>query len=87
MKRKFLHILAIAALCAGAASCTDLSEELYSSVTTENYYNTKASRFDHNFLHLLRTSLQEGRTRYTDAFRLTGCWGDKYDKLMARVTE
>ena len=41
MKRKFLHILAIAALCAGAASCTDLSEELYSSVTTENYYNTK----------------------------------------------
>lgn len=72
-----------------------LRDEVLSSISNAvargkaggNYYNTKASRFDHNFLHLLRTSLQEGRTRYTDAFRLTGCWGDKYDKLMARVTE
>lgn len=40
MIRKLLHIITIATLCAGAVGCTDLDEELFSSVTTENYYNT-----------------------------------------------
>lgn len=74
---------------------SDVRDEVLSTISNAiakrkaggNYYNTKAARLDHNFLNMLRASLQEGRTRYTDAFRLTGCWGSKYDKLMAQVTE
>lgn len=36
-----------------------------------NFYNTLATRIDHNFLHALNESVNEGKTLYTEAFRLT----------------
>jgi Zn-dependent peptidase ImmA (M78 family) len=36
-----------------------------------DYYNTAASRIDHRFFHALLGSLHEGKTLYSDAFRLT----------------
>ena len=50
-----------------------------------NFYNTVSSRLDHNFLSLLFTSVHEGKTRYTDAYRMTSCWGKTFDRLMTEV--
>ncbi len=52
-----------------------------------NFYNNVSSRLDHNFLALLFTSVHDGKTRYTDAYRMTGCWGKTFDRLMAEVSE
>ena len=41
MTKKFLHIIAVATLCAASVGCTNLDEELFSSVSTDNYYNTQ----------------------------------------------
>ena len=37
-----------------------------------NYYSTKRSRLDYRFVERLAASVSEGRTSYTDAYRLTG---------------
>lgn len=50
-----------------------------------NFYNSASSRLDHNFLSLLFASVHEGKTRYTDAYRMTGCWGKTFDRLMTKV--
>ena len=50
-----------------------------------NFYNSMSSRMDHNFLSLLFTSVHEGKTRYTDAYRMTGCWGKTFERMMAEV--
>lgn len=52
-----------------------------------NFYNNVSVRLDHNFLSLLFTSVHEGKTRYTDAYRMTGCWGKTFNRLMAEVLE
>ena len=39
--------------------------------------------WDPNFLQLLRASVHEGTTRYTDAYRITGCWGTDFDRLIS----
>lgn len=43
-----------------------------SSASGGNYYSTKRSRLDHRFVERLAASVSEGRTSYTDAYRLTG---------------
>lgn len=43
-----------------------------SSTSGGNYYSTKRSRLDHRFVERLVASVSEGRTSYTDAYRLTG---------------
>ncbi len=50
-----------------------------------NFYNSMSSRMDHNFLSLLFTSVHEGKTRYTDAYRMTGCWGRTFERMMTEV--
>ena len=40
MTRKIRYIIAVAVLCSASVACTNLDEELFSSVTTGNYYNT-----------------------------------------------
>ena len=50
-----------------------------------NFYKNLSSRLDHNFLSLLFASVHEGKTRYTEAYRMTGCWGKTFDKLMDEV--
>ncbi len=47
-----------------------------------DFYRTKRSQLDGNFLSMLNTSVLEGRTRYTEAYRLTGCHGKTYEALM-----
>ncbi len=44
-----------------------------------------SSRFDHNFLSLLHRSVHDGKTRYTEAYRMTGCWGKSFEELMLRL--
>ena len=43
-----------------------------SSASGDNYYSTKRSRLDQRFVERLAASVSEGRTSYTDAYRLTG---------------
>ena len=52
-----------------------------------NFYSTLSSGLDHKFLSLLFASVHEGKTRYTDAYRMTGCWGKTFDRLMTEVLE
>lgn len=40
MIRKLGYLIATSTLCVGLVACTNLDEELYSSVTPENYYNS-----------------------------------------------
>jgi Zn-dependent peptidase ImmA (M78 family) len=49
-----------------------------------NYYNTKMSRFDHRLLEHITTSLYEGRTQYTEAFRMTGTNRKTFAELLQR---
>lgn len=50
-----------------------------------NFYITTSSRLDHNFLSLLVASIHDGKTRYTDAYRMTGCRGASFNRLMLEV--
>ncbi len=70
--------------------CTKQLYDISQNVKKENksggnFYNTVSSRLDHNFLSLLFTSVHEGKTRYTDAYRMTSCWGKTFDRLMTEV--
>jgi Zn-dependent peptidase ImmA (M78 family) len=50
-----------------------------------NYYNTKQSRVDHRILERLIASVDEGRTSYTEALRLTGTNRRTFPNLLERV--
>lgn len=57
-------------------------EQKESTVSGGNYYNTKQSRLDHRFLARLSASISEGRTTYTQAYRLTGSNRTTFPKLL-----
>lgn len=50
-----------------------------------DYYRTQLSRMDHRFLQALDASVQEGKTLYTEAFRLTNTNRVTFDKLLEKV--
>mgnify|MGYP002517065204 CR=1 FL=1 len=54
------------------AACRRHWEDQRSSASGGNYYSTKRSRLDYRFVERLAASVSEGRTSYTDAYRLTG---------------
>lgn len=50
-----------------------------------NYYRTLGSRIDHRFLQALSQSTREGRTPYTDAYRLTNTNRKTFERLLIRI--
>jgi Zn-dependent peptidase ImmA (M78 family) len=50
-----------------------------------NYYNTKKSRIDSRFLLSLDSSVREGRTLFTDAYRMTNTSIDTFNQLVKEV--
>jgi len=50
-----------------------------------DYYATTATRLDNRFLLALDNSVKEGKTQYTDAFRLTHTNRKTFSKLLDRV--
>ena len=50
-----------------------------------DYYKTLLTRMDHRFLQALDASVQEGKTLYTEAFRLTNTSRVTFDKLLEKV--
>ena len=50
-----------------------------------NFYSTARTRLDRNFLFMLYGNLQSGKTRYTDAYRLTSCSGAVFSRIMQEV--
>ncbi|MCM1167041.1 MAG: ImmA/IrrE family metallo-endopeptidase [Lachnospiraceae bacterium] len=46
-----------------------------------DFYNTLASRIDKRFLGMLTSSVAEGKTLYTDAYRFTNTNRETFDKL------
>jgi Zn-dependent peptidase ImmA (M78 family) len=49
------------------------------------YYKAQATRIDHRFLFALESSVREGRTLYTDAFRLTNTNRGTFENLVKKV--
>ena len=47
-----------------------------------DFYRTAASRIDHRFFQMLTRSVSEGRTLYSDAFRLTNTNRSTYSRLV-----
>ena len=50
-----------------------------------DYYKTLKNRWDHNFIQTLYSSVNNGTTQYTDAYRLTGTNGKTFEKLVAEI--
>ena len=50
-----------------------------------DYYNTALTRYDHRFLMALNNSTQEGKTLYTDAYRLTNTNRKTFSNLIENV--
>ncbi|GHU56998.1 DNA-binding protein [Clostridia bacterium] len=50
-----------------------------------NYYTTEKSRIDNRFLLSLDSSVREGRTLFTDAYRLTNTNMNSFDRLVKEV--
>lgn len=50
-----------------------------------NYYNTKQSRLDHRFLARLKASVSEGRTTYSEAYKLTGSNRITFPKILEAI--
>ena len=50
-----------------------------------DYYRTQATRIDHRFLFALESSVIEGRTLYSDAFRLTDTNRGTFENLLTEV--
>lgn len=50
-----------------------------------DYYNTAASRYDNRFLIALDNSVKEGKTQFTDAYRLTHTNRKTFTNLLNRV--
>lgn len=65
-----------------ASESTQQWENRDSSSSGGNYYLTKQSRLDRRFVEHLAASLSEGRTSYTDAYRLTGTNRKTFPKLL-----
>lgn len=51
-----------------------------------NYYSTMKSRMDRRFILALDQSTREGRTQYTEAFRLTGTNRTTFERLVEEIT-
>ena len=77
-----------------------LSKEQYKSIVNDtimhfnhsrekssggDYYTTAATRIDNRFLVALDNSIKEGKTQYTDAFRLTHTNRKTFSNLMDKV--
>lgn len=61
---KLKYIIGITILCMSINSCTNLDEEIFSQITTENYYQTKESIFaslSRNYVHALSTGWSGSR--------------------------
>lgn len=52
-----------------------------------DYYNTLATRFDNKFLLALDNSMHEGKTLFTDAYRLTNTNRVTFSKLIDKLKE
>jgi Zn-dependent peptidase ImmA (M78 family) len=50
-----------------------------------NYYNTAASRMDERFLDAIAGSIQEGKTLYSEAFRLTHTNRKTFSNLLIKI--
>ena len=50
-----------------------------------DFFRTQATRIDHRFLFALESSVREGRTLYSDAFRLTNTNRDTFENLLMEV--
>ncbi|MDR2854593.1 MAG: ImmA/IrrE family metallo-endopeptidase [Methanomicrobiales archaeon] len=50
-----------------------------------DFYRTSISRLDPRFLFALDNSIKEGKTQYTDAYRLTNLNRTSFDKILERV--
>jgi Zn-dependent peptidase ImmA (M78 family) len=50
-----------------------------------DYYRTQATRLDHRFLFALESSVREGKTLYSDAFRLTNTNRVTFENLLMEV--
>lgn len=50
-----------------------------------DFYKTAQSRIDHNFILSLNSSVNEGKTLYTEAFRLTNSNRFTFDKIIDEV--
>ena len=60
----------------------------FSQKTSNNggdYYKTQATRIDHRFLLALDASVREGRTLYSDAFRLTNTNRGAFENLLVEL--
>lgn len=84
-----------------ALDCDFISRDMYLEVVKEaeekyfknrnkkrsggDYYNVLAAKYDKNFLRSLYYSVKEGRTSYTEAFRLTGTSLKTFEKLMEKA--
>ena len=62
-----------------------LDRQLTKGTGGGDYYRTKASRIDHNFLKSLCGSVSSGKTSYTDAFLMTDTNRKTYEHLMKSV--
>lgn len=63
----------------------DLQEKKKNDDSGGDYFNTMATRIDNRFLNTLANSAQEGRTLYTDAFRLTHTSYKTFFQLVEKV--
>jgi len=50
-----------------------------------NYYKTLGSRLDHRLVRALASSAKEGRTQYTEVYRLTNTNRQSFEKLLSEV--
>jgi len=67
---------------------TTMAKQRFSQKTDKNggdYYRTQANRIDHRFLFALESSLREGKTLFSDAFRLTNTNRSTFDSLLMEV--
>jgi Zn-dependent peptidase ImmA (M78 family) len=70
-------------------SIIEKAQEIYKdkkeSKSGGDFYKTQASRIDRRFLDALNESLYEGKTPYTEAFRLTNTNSKTFDELVKEV--
>ena len=52
-----------------------------------NYYTNTLSKIDNRFLLLLNSSIAEGKTTFTEAYRLTNTNRNTFDKLITKLEE
>ena len=62
-----------------------IENEESKSTNGGDYYITAASRYDNRFLIALDNSIHEGKTQFTDAYRLTNTNRKTFSKLLDKV--